>query len=100
MRWGRVSPLLSKLSSHIFTSTREARIIFKPRKNRKGFFDAMKFLSQVDNMIDIFEGLTRYKVQGLFLFDNVPSHQKRAADAISAWNMVKGALLFMSWLSD
>jgi len=95
-----VSPLLSKLSSHIFTSTREARIIFKPRKNRKGFFDAVKFLSQVDNTINIFEGLTRYEAQGLFLFDNMPSHQKHAADAISAWNMVKGVLLFMSWLSD
>ena len=79
-----MSPLLSKLSSHIFTSTREAWIIFKPGKNREGFFDAMKFLSQVDNTIDIFEGLTRYEAQGLFLFDNAPSHQKCVANTISA----------------
>lgn len=40
--------------------------------------------SQVDKAIDIFEGLTQGWAQGLFLFDNAPSHQKRALDAISA----------------
>ena len=28
---------------------------------------------------------------GLFIFDNAPSHQKRADDALSAQQMVKGA---------
>jgi hypothetical protein len=32
--------------------------------------------------------------QGLFIFDNVPSHQKCAPDAISARHMVKGASAF------
>jgi hypothetical protein len=71
-------------------TTREARIIFKAGKNRDGWFDADNLLQQVDNAIDIFKGLTKGWAQGLFLFDNVPSHQKRAPDAISARNMVKG----------
>jgi hypothetical protein len=99
--WGRLrdgnkcvpSYLLTYLSksSHTFTTIREARIIFKVGKNRDGFFDADNLLTQVNNAIDIFEGLTRGEAQGLFLFDNAPSHQKRARDAISARNMVKGA---------
>ena len=51
-------------------------------------------LMQVDNAIDIFEGRCKGYAQGLFLFDNAPSHQKHAQDAISARNMVKGALAF------
>jgi len=72
-------------------SIREAWIIFKAGKNRDGFFDADDLLRQVDKAIDIFEGLTKGWAQGLFLFDNAPSHQKRAPDAISARSMVKGA---------
>jgi hypothetical protein len=71
---------------------REARVIFKAGKNRDGFFDADDLLKQADKAIDIFEGLTKGWAQGLFLFDNAPSHQKRAPDAISARKMVKGAL--------
>jgi hypothetical protein len=80
--------------SHILTSTREARIIFKAGKNRDGYFDADDLLRQVDYAIDIFEGRSKGWAQGLFLFDNAPSHQKRAQDAISARNMVKGASVF------
>ena len=86
------SPLI--LISHIYLtsliSIREARVIFKAGKNRDGFFDANDLLRQVDKAIDIFEGLTKGWAQGLFLFDNVPSHQKHAADARSARHMVKG----------
>jgi hypothetical protein len=82
-------------SSHIYLTifiiTREARVIFKAGRNRDGWFSADDLLRQVDNAIDIFEGLTNGWAQGLFLFDNAPSHQKRAPDAISARNMVKGA---------
>jgi hypothetical protein len=87
------SPLI--LVSHIylthFISIREARVLFKAGKNRDGFFDADNLLRQVDKAIDIFEGLTNGWAQGLFVFDNAPSHQKRAPDAISARHMVKGA---------
>jgi len=94
-RWGRVSFVHNlTLILHIFTSTtftREARIIFKAGRNRDGYFNADDLLQQVDNAIDIFDVLTKGYAQGLFLFDNAPSHQKRAPDAISARKMVKGA---------
>jgi hypothetical protein len=69
----------------------EAWIIFRPGKNRDGWFTAEHLLAQVDNAIDIFEGCTNGYAQALFLFDNAPSHQKRAGNAISARLMVKGA---------
>jgi hypothetical protein len=75
-------------------TTREARVLFKAGRNRDGYFDADNLLSQVDKAIDIFEGLTKGYAQGLFLFDNAPSHQKRASDAISARSMVKGVSTF------
>lgn len=65
--------------------------MFKPGKNRDGYFDAEELIAQVDCAIDIFEGKANGLALGLFLFDNAPSHQKRAADAISARKMVKSA---------
>ena len=46
-------------------------------------------LNQVERAVDIFESRTRGTATGLFLFDNAPSHQKRAPDALSARRMVK-----------
>jgi hypothetical protein len=40
--------------------------------------------------IDIFEARTNQYATGLFMFDNAPSHQKRAMDALSARKMPKG----------
>ena len=80
---------------YFFTFTREAQIVFKARKNHNGFFNANDLLRQVDRAIDIFKGLTNGWAQGLFLFDNMPSHQKHAPDAISAQNMVKGVQPFL-----
>ncbi|KAL1717101.1 hypothetical protein EV715DRAFT_171758, partial [Schizophyllum commune] len=67
----------------------EARVLFKAGKNRDGWFDAEDLHEQTHHAIDIFEGLTNGFAQGLFMFDNAPSHQKRAADALSARKMVK-----------
>ncbi|KAI0070203.1 hypothetical protein K474DRAFT_1609121 [Panus rudis PR-1116 ss-1] len=67
----------------------EARVLFKAGKNRDGYFDADDLCAQVDRAIDIFEAKTNGTAQGLFLFDNAPSHQKRADDALSARKMVK-----------
>ncbi|CAA7270186.1 unnamed protein product [Cyclocybe aegerita] len=69
----------------------EARILFRAGKNRDGYFDNDDLISQVDHAIDIFEGLTNGFATGLFLFDNAPSHQKRAMDALSARKMPKNA---------
>jgi transposase len=46
-------------------------------------------IAQIDNAIDIFEGRTKGLATGLFIFDNAPSHQKRADDALSARKMPK-----------
>ncbi|CAA7267960.1 unnamed protein product [Cyclocybe aegerita] len=67
----------------------EARILFRAGKNRDGYFDNDDLISQVDHAIDIFEGLTNGFATGLFLFDNAPSHQKWAMDALSARKMPK-----------
>jgi hypothetical protein len=101
MDWGRLRDdnrciFLSQGSLshvHVFFKIHfsEARIFFKPGKSRDGWFSASDLLAQVDNVIDIFEGVTKGMAQGLFLFNNAPGHQKRADDAISARKMVKGA---------
>jgi hypothetical protein len=73
---------------------RDARILFKAGKNRDGWFGSSQLLAQVDQAVDVFEGLTKGNAQGLFLFDNAPSHRKRAPDAISALHMPKSASSF------
>jgi hypothetical protein len=73
---------------------REARVIFKAGKNRDGYFGANDLLAQVDSAIDIFEGLSKGNFKALFLFDNAPSHQKRADNAVSARKMSKGCTPF------
>ena len=68
----------------------DAHVIFKAGKNGDGWFSADDLLDQVDHTIDIFKRRTNGFATGLFMFDNAPSHQKRAPDALSAWNMPKG----------
>jgi len=55
---------------------RDAHVLFKAGKNRDGWFGSSELLVQVDDAVDIFEGLTKGNAQGLFLFNNVSSHQK------------------------
>ena len=70
---------------------REPRVIFKPGINCNGYFTSENLLQQVECAIDIFEGKTKgNNSQGFFHFDNAPSHQKRAANALSARPMPKG----------
>jgi hypothetical protein len=46
-------------------------------------------LAQTENAISIFENKTHGFATGLFMFDNAPSHLKRAPDALSARKMPK-----------
>ncbi|KAJ7589230.1 hypothetical protein C8J56DRAFT_1048857 [Mycena floridula] len=69
--------------------TDEARIFFKAGKNRDGYFDNDDIVNQTDHAIDIFEERTNSLAVALFLFDNAPSHQKHAPDALSAHKMPK-----------
>ncbi|KAJ6553649.1 hypothetical protein B0H10DRAFT_2241965 [Mycena sp. CBHHK59/15] len=66
----------------------EARLLFRAGKNRDGWFNSDDVLRQVKKAIDIFEVRTGGGATGLFLFDNAPSHQKRAADALSAGHFI------------
>jgi hypothetical protein len=84
------------LSYFLLSSYSEACIFFKPGKQHDGWFSANDLLQQVNHTINIFEGLTKGWAQGLFLFDNAPSHQKCAGNALSARRMVKGVLLTFS----
>ena len=74
---------------------RSAHIVFKAEKSCDGYFTCDDLIAQVDNAIDIFEGRTNGLATGLFLFNNAPSHQKQADDALSARKMPKGPLA--SW---
>ncbi|KIJ26478.1 hypothetical protein M422DRAFT_140014, partial [Sphaerobolus stellatus SS14] len=67
----------------------EARVLFRAGKNRDGYFTAEDLLKQVEKAIDIFESRTKGTATGLFMFDNAPSHQKRASNALSARKMTK-----------
>ena len=69
---------------------REAQIIFKAGRNCDGYFSAKDLFTQVNSAINIFEGLSKGNFNALFLFDNAPSHQKQALDAILAWKTAKG----------
>jgi hypothetical protein len=47
-------------------------------------------LDHTDHAIDIFESKAAKSATGLFIFDNAPTHLKRAEDALSARKMPKG----------
>ena len=66
-------------------------IIFKAGKYQEACLTSDDQLKQVEHAIDIFESKTNGIATGLFLFDNAPSHQKRAADALSACRMLKAS---------
>ena len=82
---------ISLLIDHILTRPcfSDACVIFKAGKSRDGWFSADDLLEQVDRAIDVFEWRTNGFATGLFIFDNAPSHQKHAPDALSAQNMPK-----------
>jgi hypothetical protein len=65
-----------------------ARVIWKPGKNRDGYFDNIDFLKQVDLAMDILERDYRGMAH-LLVFDNATTHLKRPDDALSARKMPK-----------
>ena len=88
--WGRLCDDIRSFLFYFFLCTllttfacSEARIVFKLGKNRNGFFDSTELITQVNCVIDIFEGKAKGLAQGLFLFDNAPSHLKHSADAVT-----------------
>ncbi|KIY48762.1 hypothetical protein FISHEDRAFT_8255, partial [Fistulina hepatica ATCC 64428] len=95
-----VSDFLTSDWGRLTDGDEDCRVLFRAGANRDGYFKVEDLIAQVDRGIDIFEGRVLGKAQGLWLFDNAPSHQKRAPDARSArrmpikpcasWTPVKG----------
>jgi hypothetical protein len=66
----------------------EARVLFKAGKARQGYFTNEDILSQANAAMDILEKHF-LEDKHVLLFDNATTHQKRAADALSASKMPK-----------
>ncbi|KAJ7147720.1 hypothetical protein C8R43DRAFT_854680, partial [Mycena crocata] len=88
-----VSDFLTLEWGRLIHGKREAQLFFRAGKNRDGYFASEHVLKQTDEAIDIFEAKTGGLATGAFLFDNAPSHRKRAADALSATKLVKSPKL-------
>ena len=88
-RWNLVRESLTSWYFGLNNLIRSACIVSKAGKNCDGYFTCDDLIEQVDKAIDIFEERTNGFVTGLFIFDNAPSHQKWADDALSARKMPK-----------
>ena len=68
---------------------RSARRLFKPGKNRDGYFSNEDIIAQANEAIDI---LQEYypDFEHVLIYDNATTHLKRAEDALSARKMPKG----------
>jgi hypothetical protein len=66
----------------------EARVLFKAGKAQQGYFTNEDILSQANAAMDILEKHFP-EDKHVLLFDNATTHQKRAADALSASKMPK-----------
>ena len=69
--------------------TQSAQRLFKPGKNRDGYFSNEDIIQQADDAIDI---LRKYypEFDHVLIYDNATTHLKRAEDALSARKMPKG----------
>lgn len=65
-----------------------ARVLFKPGKNRDGYFNSFNILEQISKSMDILDEFYP-EDDHVFIFDNATTHTKRADDALSARHMPK-----------
>ncbi|TFK89911.1 hypothetical protein K466DRAFT_574542 [Polyporus arcularius HHB13444] len=66
-----------------------ARRLFRPGKNRDGYFTNADVIEQFEEAADIAQA--RWPDEDIvFVLDNAPTHLKRAPDALSARQMTKG----------
>ena len=79
-----VSDFIDEKNGFVRSDTEEARVYLETQ--RDGYFNNDHLLQQVENTIDIFEQV-HPEAQGLFLFDNAPSHKKLADDALNVDRM-------------
>ena len=82
-----VSDFIDEVDGFLRIGSMEARTTLEHQ--RDGYFSNEKFIVQVDKAINIFE--RKYPgVQGIFLFNNAPSHWKFADDALNVNSMNVG----------
>jgi transposase len=65
-----------------------ARVLFKPGKNRDGYFDCEDIINQTSTAMDILQKHFSHE-DHVFVFDNATTHTKRADGALSARKMPK-----------
>ena len=79
-----VSDFLDEVGGFLKYKKERARLLLEHQT--EGYFNNEMLISQVVKSIDIFE--KKYPMaQGLFIFDNAPSHMKRPEDALNAERM-------------
>ena len=82
-----VSDFIDEVGGYLKDEEGAARTCIEPSKD--GYWNSDGFLQQVNKSLDIFEH--KYPdAQGLFLFDNAPSHRKCAPDSLNAAHMNVG----------
>ncbi|KIJ25877.1 hypothetical protein M422DRAFT_273108 [Sphaerobolus stellatus SS14] len=72
----------------------EARLLFRVGKNRDGYFDNSHLMVQVEKAIKLIHDNFGDTAIAAFGFNNAPSHQERAPDALSARHMPKNPKLW------
>ena len=82
-----VSDFVDETIGFLRDDSSEARVILETSKD--GYFNNDMLLKQVKKNVDIFEKV-HPEAQGLFLFDNAPSHRKVADDSLNADRMNVG----------
>jgi hypothetical protein len=66
--------------------TETAQVLFRVGKNQEGYFTSNDILAQVTTAIDILQRHYPFDAH-IFIYDNAPTHLKRAANLLSARHM-------------
>ena len=75
-----VSDFVDEVNGYLEFEEEEARLFMEHQS--EGYFTNDHFLGQVSKALDIFE--RKYpSVVGMFIFDNAPSHCKKAGDCLN-----------------
>ena len=82
-----VSDFVDEVVGFLRDDREEARVLLETSK--EGYFTHTHLLQQVEKAVDIFERV-HPEAQGVFMFDNAPSHRKVADDALNADRMNVG----------
>ena len=79
-----VSDFIDEVAGYLRDGNNQARLMLEIQKD--GYFNNNLLLPQVEKAVDIFEKI-HPNTNGIFLFDNAPSHHKVASDALNVQKM-------------